>query len=235
MSIHISAEPGQIAETVLISGDPLRIKFMAERFLTDVICFNEVRGMYGYTGFYKGKRVSMMGTGMGIPSTALYVHELAVDYQVKNIIRVGTAGATIPELEIGNIILAITAGTDSSFNKIAFNGQDFSPCANYELLEKAVNACREKGIQPHVGPVFTTDRFYSDDNNRLKPCLDHGIIGIEMETAVIYTLAARHHLKALSILSVSDNLITGAFSSSTVRERSFEDMFEIALDIIPNA
>lgn len=231
MNFHLAAKPGDIADTVLISGDPLRIRHMANVMLEDAFCFNEIRGAFGYTGTYKGKRVSMLGTGIGMPTTALYIHELATNFGVKNIIRAGTMGAMRPELEIGQIILAMSASTDSNLNNITFSGLNYAPTSNFELLEKAVSACRRKGLAPHIGQIFSTDSFYSDQPNRWAKWIEHGILGVEMETSVLYTLAAKFAIKALSILSVSDNLITQTSASPEVREKQFVEMFEVALEV----
>lgn len=231
MSIHIGAEPGQVAESIIISGDPARIRHMAGKYLEDAFCYNEVRGMLGYTGYFQGKRVSMMGTGMGMPSTAIFLHELAHDYGIKTIIRAGTMGALKADAGIGEIFLVMSAGTDSRMNEVIFKGADFAPCADFRLLQKAVAACEQQGLSHSVGQVLSSDVFYSADPDRLKPWIEHHVAGIEMETSAIYTMAARLHLKALSILSVSDNIITGETAPALTRERNFEQMFEVALEI----
>lgn len=231
MNFHLAAKPGEIAETVFISGDPLRIRHMANTLLTDVFCFNEIRGAFGYTGFYRGKRVSMLGTGIGIPTTALYINELATNFEVKNIIRVGTMGGMKPDLDIGHIVLAMSASTDSNTNNITFGGLNYAPTANFDLLENAANTCRKNGFTHHIGQVFSTDSFYSDLPNRWDKWIEHGILGVEMETSVLYTLAAKFGIRALSILSVSDNLITEISALPEVREKQFKDMFEVALEL----
>ncbi len=231
MSLHIAAKPGDIADTVLISGDPLRIKHMAELFLEDAFCFNDIRGMLGYTGFYKGKRVSMMGTGIGIPTTTLFVHELASSYDVKNIIRVGTMGAMQSDLEIGDLVLAMSASSDSSMNRLYFDGLDFAPTANFQLLQKAVAVAHDNTFATRVGSIFSTDSFYSEQENRWEKWIAHGTLGVEMETSALYTLAAKFKMKALSILSVSDNLVTGTSATANVRETAFSNMFRVALEI----
>ena len=231
MSFHIAAKPNEIAKTVLISGDPLRIKHMAETFLEDAFCFNEIRGMLGYTGFYKGKKVSMLGTGMGIPTTSLFIHELAVNYNVENIIRVGTMGAMVKDLEIGHLVLAMSASSDSNVNRVTFNGLDYAPTANFELLNSAFIETQNQNLPTTVGSIFSTDIFYGPDENRWDTWIEHGILGVEMETSAIYTLAAKHNIKALSILSVSDNIVTGASALPEKRETNFKDMFKVALEI----
>lgn len=230
MSIHIGAKAGEIAETVLISGDPLRARHIAESMLEKSFCYNEVRGMLGFTGSYKGKRVSVQGTGMGLPSTAIYVHELITEYGVKNIIRVGTCGAIQPELKLGELILAVSASTDSSINKLLFNGMDYAPTADFGMLMKAFQAADKNKIPVKVGNVFSTDIFYHGDPGRWKIWQEHGVLGVEMETNVLYTLAARHKVKALSALVVSDNIITGEALGALERERVGKTVLEVALE-----
>jgi purine-nucleoside phosphorylase len=231
MSLHIGAKPGDIAETVLIAGDPLRAKHVAETLLKNAQCYNEVRGMFGYTGMYKGKRVSIQGTGMGIPSTSIYVTELIDDYGVKNVIRVGTCGAIKKELKLGQVILAISASSDSNTNRIHFNGQDFAPTANYDLLSSAIAKSKSLKVSALVGGVFSTDTFYGHDTGHWEIWAEHGVLGVEMETSILYTIAARKSVRALSILTVSDNIITKKYASSQDRERKYMDMIRIALEI----
>lgn len=231
MSLHIGAKSGDIANTVLISGDPLRAKHVATTLLEKAVCYNEVRGMLGYTGHYKGKRVSIQGTGMGIPSTSIYVNELISEYGVKNIIRVGTCGAIQKEIALGQVILAMSAATDSSTNKLYFHGMDYAPTADFELLKDAHQAAQSLLLAPLVGSVFSTDTFYGHDTSRWDVWLEHGILGIEMESSILYTLAARHNVKALSILTVSDNIITKQYASASDRESKYMDMMKVALEI----
>ncbi len=231
MSLHIGAKAGDIANTVLIAGDPLRAKHVATTLMEKSFCYNEVRGMMGYTGYYKGKRVSIQGTGMGIPSTSIYVNELILEYGVKNIIRVGTCGAIQKDISLGQVILAMSASTDSSTNKIHFHGMDYAPMADFELLSDAHKAARDLLLAPLVGGVFSTDTFYSQDVSRWNLWAEHGLLGIEMESSILYTLAARHHAKALSILTVSDNIITKQYASASERESKYMDMMKVALEI----
>ncbi len=231
MSVHIGAKNGDIANTVLISGDPLRAKHVASTLLEKAVCYNEVRGMLGFTGYYKGKRVSIQGTGIGIPSTSLYVNELISEYGVKTIIRVGTCGAIKREIPLGQVILALGASTDSSTNRILFNGMDYAPTADFELLTQACLAAQSLHISPLIGGIFSTDTFYGHDSARWNVWAAHGALGVEMESSILYTLAARHNVKALSILTVSDNIITEQFSSARDRESKYMDMMKIALEI----
>lgn len=233
MSEHISAEQGQIAQTVLLPGDPLRAKHIAQTMLDDVICYNQVRGMLGYTGHYGDKRVSVMGTGMGVPSLSIYVNEIVTTYKVKTLIRIGTCGAIQPDLKVGDIVLAMTASTDSHINKIRFGGMDFAPAASFDLLLKAYEAAKARGITVHVGSTFTSDRFYIEDPEWWKKWADNGILVCEMETNGLYSLAAKYKVDALSVLTVSNSLVTSESSTAEQRERDFPQMVEIALTIAP--
>ena len=231
MSTHISAESGQIASTVLLPGDPLRAKNIAETMLKDVICFNEIRGMLGFTGIHNGKRVSVMGSGMGIPTLSIYVHELLSEYQVKNIIRVGTCGALQPDLKVGDLVLAMAASTDSHINKLRFNGVDYAPTANFNLLLNAYHAAESRGLNIHVGNILSSDTFYPDDQDYWQKWMQYGTLVVEMETAGLYSLAAKFNAKALSILTVSDSLVTHESATADQREKDFPLMGEIALEI----
>ncbi|MEJ2708477.1 MAG: purine-nucleoside phosphorylase [Anaerolineales bacterium] len=231
MSIHIGAKQGQIASTVLLPGDPLRAKHIAETMLQDVICFNEVRGMWGYTGRYGDRLVSTMGTGMGIPTLSIYVNELVREYNVDTLIRVGTCGAFQPDLKVGDVVLAMTASTDSHINRLRFDGKDYAPAASFELLLKAYQAAKQRGIDVQVGGIFSGDSFYNDDPDWWKIWADYGALVCEMESNGLYTLAAKFKVSALSILTVSDSLVTGEESTAEQRERGFNAMAEIALEI----
>lgn len=233
MSIHIGANQGQIAPTVLLPGDPLRAKHIAESLLEDPVCFNEVRGMLGYSGRYEGKCISVMGSGMGIPSISIYVHELVAEYHVKTLIRVGTCGALQPDLRIGDIVLAMAASTDSHTNKLRFNGTDYAPVASFELLLRAYQVAGQHGLDVHIGGVFSTDTFYFDDPNWWKVWAEYGALVCEMETNALYTLAAKFKVDALSILTVSDRLVTGEAATAQQRERNFLQMAKIALVASP--
>ncbi|WP_138494258.1 purine-nucleoside phosphorylase [Paenibacillus pinistramenti] len=230
MSVHIAAKPGDIAETILLPGDPLRAKFIAETYLTDVTCYNEVRGMLGFTGTYQGTRVSVQGTGMGTPSIAIYVNELIREYGVKNLIRVGTCGGMQEHVRVRDVILAQAACTDSSMNRHVFGGYDFAPIASFELLKSAYERGVEKGLKMHVGNIFSSDMFYRDDTSVSELLMKYGVLGVEMETTALYTLAAKYGVKALTILTVSDHLITGEETTSEERQTTFKEMMEVALD-----
>jgi len=232
MSIHIGAKKGDIASTVLLPGDPLRAKYIAENFLTNSTCYNKVRGMYGYTGIYNDKRVSVQGTGMGIPSISIYINELISSYEVTNLIRIGSCGSMQPNIKIRDVILAMSASTDSSINKIRFNGMDYASTANFNLLKKAYDIALKKGIRVKVGNILTTDTFYHDDPDSWKHWANYGVLAAEMETAALYTLTAKFKVNALSILTVSDSLVTKEETTSEERQKTFNQMVEIALGLV---
>lgn len=231
MSIHIEAKKGEIAETILLPGDPLRAKWIAHTFFENPKLFNNVRGMLGYTGTYKGKRVSTMGTGMGVPSISIYAHELITDYGVKNLIRVGSAGSYQDHVKIRDIVLAMAASSTSGVNDIRFGGANFAPTANFGLFQKAVDAAKSKNIALKAGNVLTSDEFYGDDIEAYKTWSKFGVLCVEMESAGLYTVAAKHNVNALSILTISDSLVTGEHTTSKERETTFKEMIEIALEL----
>jgi purine-nucleoside phosphorylase len=228
MSIHIEAKPGEIAESILLPGDPLRAKYIAETFLEDVVCYNQVRGMLGYTGTFKGNRVSVQGTGMGMPSASIYIHELINDYGVKNLIRIGTCGAIQQDVKIRDVIIAQAAATDSAIIRNDFPGYDFPQIGNFGLIKKAYEAGTEKGMTIHVGNVLSSDRFYNK-KNMYTELAEHGVLAVEMEAAGLYYLAAQFGVKALTLLTVSDHILTGEQTSSEERQTTFNDMIEVAL------
>ena len=229
MSIHIGAKAGEIAEVVLLPGDPLRAEFVAKTFLSDAVCHSRVRGMLGYTGTYKGARVSVQGTGMGIPSISIYAHELIVDYGARRLIRIGTCGAMRADMALGDVILAQAACTDSAVNRLRFGGSDFAPAASFDLLSRAHEVAAGRRIRAHVGTVLTSDTFYMDDPDWWKLWARYGVVAAEMETAALYTIAAGHGVEALSILTVSDSLVTGASATTEQRQTGYTAMMEIAL------
>src|SRR5690625_1205006 len=231
MSIHIGAKKGEIAERILLPGDPLRAKFIAENYLENVIQYNEVRGMYGFTGTYKGERISVQGSGMGIPSISIYVNELIQEYDVQRFIRVGTCGAMNEDISIRDVILAQGATTDSQVNRLIFGGVDYAPLANFNLLKNAYDIAIDRHLTTHVGNVFTSDTFYRDNGKEFNKLLaQYNILAVEMETTALYTLAAKFKREALAILTVSDHVITGEETTSLERQTSFHDMMQLALD-----
>lgn len=231
MSTHIGAKKGEIAETILLPGDPLRAKYIAENYLTDIIQYNEVRGMYGYTGTYQGKRISVQGTGMGIPSISIYVNELINDYDVQTLIRVGTCGALQNDIHVRDIILAQGSTTDSQVNRMVFSGIDYAPLADFELLHQAYQVAKDKNLTLHVGNVFTSDSFYRERATEINSLLTrYGVLAVEMETTALYTLAAKYKRRALSILTVSDHILTGEETTAYERQTSFHAMMEVALE-----
>ncbi|WP_375587520.1 purine-nucleoside phosphorylase [Flagellimonas aurea] len=229
MSTHIEAKQGEITDTVLMPGDPLRAKWIAETFLEDAFCYNKIRGMLGYTGTYKGQKISVQGSGMGMPSAMIYFHELIQYYGVKNIIRVGSAGSYQEEVKINDVVLAMAASTTSGMNNSKFINSDYSPTANFELFIKAVNYAQEHKIPIKAGNVLSSDEFYVDDPEEYKLWAQYGVLCVEMETAGLYTIAAKYNIRALSILTISDSLVTKERLSAQARESSFKDMVEIAL------
>ncbi len=231
MSVHIGAERGEIAETVLLPGDPRRARFVAEEYLEGAVLFNEVRGMLGYTGSWRGSRVSVMGTGMGMPSHSIYVHELIHEFGAKRLIRIGSCGAMQPELQLHDLILAMSACFDSSLNTLRFQGMGFAPTAEYGLLSAAHAAAAERGIAARVGSILSSDEFYNEDPEAYRLWAKYGVLAVEMETAALYTLAARAGVQALTILTVSDSLVRGEALSSAERERGFSRMAELALSL----
>ena len=230
MSIHISAKEGEIAEAILLPGDPLRAKFVAENFLEGAVEYNSVRNILGFTGTYKGKRVSVQGTGMGIPSISIYVNELFREYGVKRAIRIGTAGAINPTVKIRDMVLAMSACTDSGVNDIRFEGRSYAPTATFSLLKTAWDTAISKGWQPKVGPIVSSDMFYTEDPEDWKLWSKFGCLAVEMECAELYTLAAKYEREALCILTISDSLITGEQTTSQERQETFTKMMEVALE-----
>ena len=233
MSTHINAPEGAIAQSILLPGDPLRAKFIAETFLENPVCYNEVRGMFGYTGTYKGKKVSVQGTGMGQPSLSIYVNELFQFYGVQTAIRVGTCGAINNNIKVRDTILASSACTDSAIITQRFGNLHYAPSANFDLLYTAYNKAKENNINVAVGSVASSDLFY-DDNSNWKKWAEYGVLGVEMEAAELYTLAAKYNRKALAILTVSDHILTGEQTSSEERQVTFKDMIRIALETAIN-
>ena len=225
MSTHIGAQPGEIAPVVLMPGDPLRARWIAETFLEDAKCYTDVRGMYGYTGTWQGRRVSVQGSGMGQPSLAIYATELFREYDVTTVVRVGSCGALTERLAVRDLVIASGACTDSSMNTIAFEGLGYAPVADFELLRDAAAAAPEA----HVGLIFSSDSFYAARPELVARMVDYGVLAVEMEAAALYTLAAKHGARALAICTVSDHIVTGEETSSQEREQTFGRMVEVAL------
>ena len=229
MTIHIGAAKEDIAETVLMPGDPYRAKWAAETFLTDVQCINEVRGMLGFTGVWNGNRVTIQGSGMGMPSMSIYANELIRDFDVQTLIRIGSCGAMQPQIKLRDIVIAMTATTYGTPSSSIFRDLSFAPCADYGLLEAAVAASRTLDVATHVGGIYSSDTFYDERSDLNEAMQRHGILGVEMEAAELYTLAARYGRRALAVMTVSDHLLTAEDLPSDQRERSFGDMVEVAL------
>lgn len=230
MSVHIGAKPGEIAETILLPGDPLRAQYIAETFLEGATCYNKVRGMLGFTGTYKGKRVSVQGTGMGVPSIAIYVNELMQSYDVQNLIRVGTCGAIQEDIRVRDVILAMSASSDSQTNRLLFNQIDYAPTANFDLLHKAYTVATERNLSVKVGNIFTSDSFYRESMDLYKKLASYQVLAVEMESSALYTLAAKYKRNALSVLTVSDHILTGEETTAEERQTTFNEMIEVALE-----
>ena len=230
MSVHIAAKNGEIADTVLLPGDPKRAKWIAENFLENAVCYTDIRGMLGFTGTYKGKRISVQGTGMGIPSISIYITELMKDYGVKTLIRVGSAGSYQEDVKIRDIVVALSTSTDSNINNRRFKGASFAPTVNFDLLSKVLKTAEEKNIKIKAGNILTSDEFYNDDPSYFKKWAEFGVLAVEMETAALYTLASKYKAKALSILTISDSLVSPEITSSEEREKTFNEMIELALE-----
>ncbi len=228
---HNGAKKGDIAETVLLPGDPLRAKFIADTFLEKPVCYSTVRNMFGYTGTYKGKRVSVQGTGMGVPSISIYVTELINEYGVQNLVRIGSCGAIQPEIKVRDVIMAQGSCTDSNVNRVRFKGLDYAPVADFGLMQKAWKIAGEKRIDLKVGNILTSDTFYGDDPDSWKMWAAYNVLAVEMETAALYTIAAKYRRKALTLLTVSDHIITHEETTAEERQNTFKSMMEIALEL----
>lgn len=230
MTIHIGAKPGAIAETVLMPGDPYRARWAAETFLEGAELVNEVRGMLGFTGTWRGNRVTIQGSGMGMPSLSIYANELIRDYGAKTLIRIGSCGGMQKAVKVRDVVLAMTSSTLSTPSSGMFRELNFAPAADYGLLSKAHDAAVSRGLTPHVGGIYSSDVFYDERPDLTDQMTRHGVLAVEMEAAELYILAARYGIRALAVLTVSDSLVTGEALPSAERERSFGDMVEIALE-----
>ncbi|SEP14704.1 purine-nucleoside phosphorylase [Salinihabitans flavidus] len=230
MTIHIAAKSGEIAETVLLPGDPRRAKWAAERFLDNPKLINDLRGMLGFTGTWNGHRVTIHGSGMGMPSLSIYANELIRDYGARTLIRIGSCGAMQNRVKLRDIILAMTATTFTTPSSGIFRELKYAPCADWGLLRAAARAAEALGTTPHVGGIYSSDVFYDERPDLNEQMTRHGILGVEMETAELYTLAARHGCRALAVLTVSDHLLTHESLPGAERETGFAEMVEIALN-----
>ncbi|EYD70669.1 purine-nucleoside phosphorylase [Limimaricola hongkongensis] len=230
MSTHIGAKPGDIAQTVLMPGDPLRAKWAAEKFLDAPRCINEVRGMFGFTGTWRGNPVTIQGSGMGMPSLSIYANELIRDYGARTLIRIGSAGAMQENVNVRDVILAMTASSVGNPSRAMLREIHYAPHADYGLLRAAHDAAMARKTPVHVGGIYSSDTFYNERPDLHEQMVRHGILAVEMEAAELYTLAARHDCRALAVLTVSDHLITGEDLPAIEREQSFGDMVEIALE-----
>lgn len=229
MSTHIGAKPGEIAETVLMPGDPYRARWAAETFLKDAVCVNQVRGMLGFTGTWNGHRVTIQGSGMGMPSLSIYANELIRDFGAKSLIRIGSAGAMQKAVKVRDVVIAMSASTLSTPSRGFFREVNFAPTADFGLLRAAVAAAEAKGTPTHVGSIYSSDVFYDERSDLTEMMQRHGVLAVEMEAAELYTVAARHGVRALAVLTISDHLITHEALPAEDRERTFGDMVEIAL------
>jgi purine-nucleoside phosphorylase len=232
MSTHIGADPGQVAPNLLLPGDPRRATWIAETFLENATCYSDVRGMYGYTGMYRGERVSVQGSGMGLPSMSIYVNELFSDYDVQSVVRVGSCGALTEDLRLRDLVIASGACTDSSMNRIRFEGLDYAPVADFELLRAAhdISVGKRLEVAVKVGLVCSTDSFYHPRPGLMQRMVEYGVLAVEMETSALYTLAAQYRRRALAVCTVSDNVVTGEETTVEERQETFGDMVEIALE-----
>ncbi len=230
-TIHIGANKGDIAETILMPGDPLRAKFIAEKFLENPMCYNEVRGMYGYTGTYKGRRISVQGSGMGMPSIGIYSFELITQFGVKNLVRIGSCGSLQEDVKVRDVILGVSASSNSRYVHNFDLPGNYAPTASFELLSKAKEIADSKGIPVKAGNILSSDVFYDDNPDAWKAWAKMGVLAVEMEAAALYMNAARLGANALTILTVSDSLVTHEATTSEEREKTFTDMMEIALEL----
>ena len=227
---HINAAPGDFADTVLMPGDPLRAQYIAESFLEDARRVTDVRNMWGYTGTYKGRPVSVMAHGMGIPSASIYTHELITHYGVRRVMRVGSCGTSHPDVQLRDLVIAMGASTDSSVNRMRFGGYDLAPLARFDLVEKAVAAARAAGVRHHVGNIFSADLFYTPDPDMFETMAKYNVYGIEMEAAGIFPIAAENNAEALAICTVSDDIPNNRHLSSEERATTFDEMIGVALE-----
>jgi purine-nucleoside phosphorylase len=229
MSTHIGAAPGEVAPHVLMPGDPLRAKWIAENFLDDATCYSEVRGMLGYTGTWHGKQVSVQGSGMGMPSISIYLNELFTEYDVQAVTRVGSCGALTEELRLRDLVIASGACTDSAINRITFEGLDYAAVPDFDLMRVAWEAAQQQPVTTKVGLVVSSDSFYHSRPELTQRMVEYGVLAVEMEANALYTLAAKHRRRALAVCTVSDHVVTGEQTTAAEREQTFGHMVEVAL------
>lgn len=230
MTPHINAKPSAFAETILLPGDPLRAKYIAETYLTESELVSDVRNMFGYTGFYKGKKISVMGHGMGVPSASIYFHELIKEYGAKNLIRIGSCGGVADDIYVRDIVVATGSGTAGNTNRVRFAGYDYAAVPDFELLKTCWEVAERNNVPAKFGSVFTNDLFYGCDKDLLPALQKMNILGVEMETSALFAIAAENRVKALSILTVSDHIVTGEETTAEERETTFDQMMLLALD-----
>jgi purine-nucleoside phosphorylase len=229
MSTHIGAEPGQVAPHVLMPGDPLRARWIAQPFLDDSQCYSEVRGMLGFTGTWHGRPVSVQGSGMGLPSLSIYANELFESYGVQSVVRVGSCGALTTDLALRDLVIASGACTDSSMNRIRFEGLDYAPVADFQLLRRAYDAAAGLPVRTRVGLIMSSDSFYHPRPELTARMVEYGVLAVEMEASALYTLAAKYGRRALAICTVSDHIVTGEETTAAERQETFGHMVEVAL------
>lgn len=229
---HMNAAPGDFASTVLMPGDPLRAQYIAETYLDGVRRVTDVRNMWGFTGEYKGMPVSVMAHGMGIPSVSIYCTELITEYEVKRVVRVGSCGTSHPDVKLRDVLIAMGASTDSGVNRMRFGGYDLAALATFSLVEKAVRAARDNGVRYHVGNIFSADLFYTPDPDMFETMAKYNVLGVEMEAAGIYPIAAEHGVEALAVCTVSDDIRSGDALSSQERQTTFDEMITVALETV---
>jgi purine-nucleoside phosphorylase len=229
MSTHIAAAPGQIAPHVLMPGDPLRAKWIAENFLEGAECYSDVRGMLGYTGTWRGERVSVQGSGMGMPSIAIYLNELFGEYDVQAVTRVGSCGALTPDLQLRDMVIASGACTDSQVNRLTFEGLDYAAVPDFQLMRKAWEAAQDMPVTTRVGLIMSSDAFYHSRPELTRRMVDYGLLAVEMEANALYTLAAKYQRRSLAVCTVSDHIVTGEQTSAVERQETFGHMVDVAL------
>lgn len=232
MSFHLEANKGDISDKVLLPGDPLRAKYIAENFFDDPVCYNNVRGMHGYTGTYKGVKISVQGTGMGVPSTSIYVTELIKDYDAKKLIRIGTSGSIQEDINIRDLIVPMSASSNSNMNNKIFGFDNYAPTPSFNLFKNALKASEELELPFKSGNILTSDNFYSYNKEFPQPWKDFNVLAVEMESSALFTIASQYDVEALTILTISDSILTGETITSEEKERALNDMIILSLETI---